>query len=301
MQRAFEVVALRALGLSLAQVARALDGDDECLAGALATHQTILEAEIRQRAAAIQKVQALRSALERGDVSKPAEIGQLLATSRDSELEFTLPWPWGGERFALTTIRPITYIVGPLGSGKTILAQCIAANLPKAVFLGLDRLEDDDIAAKRRRSDPDWAARIDHAIAWLIEDGATPSKALTALLAVLEARAKTVLVVDMVEQGLDLASQEALSAYLRRRGSAARPLFLMTRSNAILDLAAIGPHEAILYCPANHSPPIEVEPVPGASGYEALATCLASPEVRARTEGVIAWRPPMPNGGRVTL
>ena len=26
-------------------------------------------------------------------------------------------------------------------------------------------------------------------------------------------------------------------------------------------------------------------------GYEAVATCLASPDVRARTEGVIAWRP----------
>ena len=28
-----------------------------------------------------------------------------------------------------------------------------------------------------------------------------------------------------------------------------------------------------------------------APGYEAVATCLASPEVRARTDGVIAWRP----------
>lgn len=32
-------------------------------------------------------------------------------------------------------------------------------------------------------------------------------------------------------------------------------------------------------------------PYPGTPGYEAVATCLASPEVRARTEGVIAWRP----------
>lgn len=32
---------------------------------------------------------------------------------------------------------------------------------------------------------------------------------------------------------------------------------------------------------------------PGAPGYEAVATCLASPEVRARTEGVIARRPQM--------
>lgn len=32
--------------------------------------------------------------------------------------------------------------------------------------------------------------------------------------------------------------------------------------------------------------------IPGTLGYEAVATCLASPEVRARTEGVIAWAPP---------
>jgi hypothetical protein len=31
---------------------------------------------------------------------------------------------------------------------------------------------------------------------------------------------------------------------------------------------------------------------PGAPGYEAVAMCLASPDVRARTQGVIAWIPP---------
>jgi hypothetical protein len=42
--------------------------------------------------------------------------------------------------------------------------------------------------------------------------------------------------------------------------------------------------------PANHSPPICVAPFPGAPGYEAVVTCLAAPEVRARTAGVVAWR-----------
>ena len=80
-------------------------------------------------------------------------------------------------------------------------------------------------------------------------------------------------------------------AHLRRRGPSARPLFMLTRSSAILDLAAVTAEEAIILCPANHSPPTLVAPYPGAPGYEAVATCLASPEVRARTEGVIAWRP----------
>jgi hypothetical protein len=113
---------------------------------------------------------------------------------------------------------------------------------------------------------------------------------LVALLAGLEAESPAVIVVDMVEQGLDEATQEALIAWLRRRGPA-RPLFMLTRSSAILDLDAVGGEEAIILCPANHSPPTRVAPHRGAPGYEAVATCLASPAVRARTEGVIAWRP----------
>ena len=80
-----------------------------------------------------------------------------------------------------------------------------------------------------------------------------------------------------------------MSVYLRRLGCPdRRPLFVLTRSTAILDLSAVGPDEAIILCPANHSPPTRVAPYPGAPGYEAVATCLASPSVRARTEGMIA-------------
>jgi hypothetical protein len=79
-----------------------------------------------------------------------------------------------------------------------------------------------------------------------------------------------------------------LIAHLRRRGPGGRPLFFTTRSCAILDLAAAaGADETIILCPANHSPPTRVAPCPGAPGYEAVATCLASPEVRARTAGVM--------------
>lgn len=78
--------------------------------------------------------------------------------------------------------------------------------------------------------------------------------------------------------------------YLRRRPAEAPSLFLLTRSNAVLDVTLVGRGERILFCPANHSPPVEVQPYPGAPGYEALTSCLASPEVRARTEGVVVLR-----------
>lgn len=292
MARAGEIVALRALGLSLAQVAQVLGGDAQGLEPALAAHQTILEGRVRQLIEVVERVGSARADLARGQAPAPGELARLLQPATGPSVAFDLPWPWGGERFELRDIRALNYIIGPLGSGKTRLAHRLAETLPGAAFLGLDRLAGDGAAARAQLdADPALKARVERTLAWLVEDGATVSNALLALLAGLEADGPAMLVVDMLEQGLEQADQEALIAHLRRRGPGARPLFAMTRSNAILDLAAMGPDEAIILCPANHSPPTRVAPYPGAPGYEAVATCLASPDVRARTAGVIAWRP----------
>jgi len=290
MARAAEVAALRALGLSLAQVARVLGGDAQDLAPALAAHQATLESRLRDLAATVSKVRALRADLAQGKAPAAGELTRLLQPAGEIRVAFDLPWPWGGERFELRDIRALTYIIGPLGSGKTRLAKRLAETLPDAAFLGLDRVETGGAAALLA-TDPALKSRIDAIMRWLVEDGAIVSAALIALLVGLESESAAILVVDMVEQGLDQATQEALIAWLRRRGTGAKPLFLLTRSSAILDLALIGEDEAIILCPANHSPPSRVAPYPGAPGYEAVATCLASPEVRARTEGTIAWRP----------
>ena len=300
--RAADVIALRALGFSIAQIARVL-GDDpqglnsqglnsQGLEAALAAHEATLEGRIRQLAGTIEKVRDIRAGLAQGKAPTAGELVRLLGPATEFSVAFDLPWPWGGERFELRDIRPLNYIIGPLGSGKTRLARRLAETLPDAAFLGLDRLEQGGAAAQAQLdTDPALKSRVDRTLAWLVEDGAAVSEALTVLLVGLEIEGAAVIVVDMVEQGLDQATQEALIAYLRRRGPGARPLFLLTRSCAILDLAAVGAEEAILFCPANHSPPTRVAPYPGAPGYEAVATCLASPEVRARTAGMIAWRP----------
>jgi len=212
-------------------------------------------------------------------------LTRLLTPTAGPGVAFDLPWPWGGERFELHDIGPLTFLTGPLGSGKTRLAMRLAETLPGAAFLGLERSTD---GAPDAVPDAAHAARIEEALAWLVEDGATVSGALRVLLTALEAEGAAALVVDMPEHGLDQATQEALVAHLRRRAPQARPLFLLTRSSAILDLTAVGPRETILYCPANHAPPLRVAPYPGAPGYEAVASCLASPEVRVRTEGMVA-------------
>ncbi len=293
MARAGEIVALRALGLSLAQVARVLAGDPQGLEPALASHQAALEAQLRQLGDSVAKVRGLRADLARGQAPAAGDLARVLGSAGGINVAFDLPWPWGGERFELRDIRPLTYITGPLGCGKTRLAMRLAEALPGATFLGLERSAAGGAAVRARLdADPALKSRVDQALTWLVEDGATASDALLILLADMEAEGPTALVVDMVEQGLDEPSQEALIAHLRRRGPDAKPLFLMTRSCAILDLTAVGAGEEIILCPANHSPPIRVAPYAGTPGYEAVATCLASSEVRARTEGMIAWRPP---------
>ncbi|MDP9902243.1 MerR family transcriptional regulator [Variovorax ginsengisoli] len=291
MQRGGDIVALRSLGLSLAQVAGVLRDEPTTLQPALAAHQGVLESRARQLAVTIEKVKGLRARLDHARAPTAEKQAHVQDAGAGAGVEFELPWPWGGELFKLDDIRPLNYIVGPLGSGKTRLALRLAEVLPAASFLSLERARISNGVTARLGADPDLRLRVQQTMADLVGHGANASAALVALLVGLEAQDWAALVVDLVEQGLDLATQQAVAAHLRRRRSDARPLFLLTRSSVILDLPTLGADASIILCPANHSPPTRVAPYPGTPGYEAVSTCLADPAVRARTEGVIAWRP----------
>ena len=248
----------------------------------MADQQTDFEGQLQQRQALLERLQAR---LEQGTKGEGQRRWSL-------DLDFDLPWPWDGERFTLSEVGPLTFITGPLGSGKTRLAEAIAKALERGVFVGLERGDNDAEAARRAlRSDAVLSTKVDSTLAKLLENGATASSALIAVITALEEDPDAVPVFDLIEDGLDDASQQALIGHLRRRRVSAPPLFLMTRSTAILDLAVCLPGETVLYCPANHSPPSLVPPMAGSPGYESVANCLATPEVRARTQGVIAMRP----------
>ena len=288
---AARIVVLRKLGLSLGQVKRVLGGDGQSLALALAAHQVTLEADVRRIADDVERVRRMRADLANGRVPASEDLVRVLPPVRELHVAFDLPWPWGGERFELRDIRSLNYIIGPLGSGKTRLAKRIAECLPAADFFGMDRAS--SVGDVRSQVDVDAAlkSRVDQALAWLMDEGATSSDALFALVVALESEGPAFLVIDMLEHGLDEPTQEAVVAYLRRRSIDRAPIFCTTRSRAIVDLEAIGLNETIILCPANHSPPTRVAPFRGAPGYEAVSTCLASPTVRARTEGLVAaWQ-----------
>ncbi len=276
MARAAEIAALRALGLSLARTARVLAGDAADLEPALAAHQAALEDQGAHIVETINRIRAVRADLRAGKAPVIGDLTALISGRRQPAVAVDLPWPWDGERFELPDLAPLIWLVGPLGSGKTRLAMALADAIPGARFVGLDRTEPAD-------APPSVQIALDR----LAEEGAHLSDALTALMCHLAAD-DAPLVVDLVEQGLDAPTQEALAAWLCRRPAGAAPLVLMTRSTAMLDLGAVGPGETLILCPANHSPPVIVAPHPGSPGHEALSGCLAPPDVRARTEGMRA-------------
>ncbi|WP_224703490.1 MerR family transcriptional regulator [Devosia aquimaris] len=285
--RAEDVVALRALGLSLGEVERVLGGDGRDLGAALASQQSVLEARMQGLGVALARVRELRGGLARGAAPDMALLRRLDGGAQGPSVAFDLPWPWGGERFVLPQLARLSFIIGPLGSGKTRLSQRLADEIEGGRFLGLDRNDDGGAAAQQRfDAEPDLRERILRAEAWLADEGATPGPALRSLLVHLDGSPGDTVVVDMVEEGLDEATQMALIAHLRASLASLPRLMLMTRSSAFLDLGSVRADEAIILCPANHSPPSLVAPYPGAPGFEAVETCLAPPEVRARSAGM---------------
>lgn len=288
--RAAEVIALRRLGLSLSQIGRVINGDPKELEVGLSAHEAQLRRQAHQIAAALERVRSLRSDMLKGHTSHPAKLAQALAQEARLTAGFELPWPWGGEWFEVRNVGFLNFITGPLGSGKTRFTARLAETLPDAAFLGLDRLTNANTPT-RLAQDPALAGRVEVSLNWLTEDGAEKSDALIALIAALEAETPSILVIDMIEEGLSEVTQEALIAHLRLRASRKRALFLKTRSSSILDLDAIGVTETVIMCPANHSSPMCIVPYPGGRGYEATASCLAAPDVRARTAGTVAIRP----------
>ncbi len=286
-----QVVSLRKLGLSLAQVGQVLSGDLKSFAEALSAHERDLVNKVVDLQAMAARVRDLRTRVLDGEFQGTDDLATLLPSAPTIVASFELPWPWDGETFDVRPPGSLNFIIGPLASGKTRFAKRLAEALPDGDFLGIDRLGNCCADAYAKLTyDKDLRVRVDKALNWLVGEGAEANDAIIALLVALEADRRTILVIDYIEQDLTTSTQEAFGSYLRMSSSDKRPLFVMTRSTAILDLEQMGPDERIILCPPNQNLPMYVEPYDGAPGYETVNLCLATPEARKRMEGVVAVR-----------
>ena len=278
-----EVVALRSLGLSLAQIACAFEGDAATTDQVLALRETELGDQFAAMQKASERLRQLRHGLAHKSEQQHGSVADARCTNR-AAVSFKLPWPWDGEQFTLAELSPLIYLVGPLGSGKTRLALRLAETLPSARWLGLQRLDDPRKFESELNLTPNEVVMMESQLERLREAGAVDTEPLRLLLGALEASGgHQPLVIDMIEEGLSRPSQEALMPLLRHLlKTRVAPVIAMTRSSSILVLASVGPSEAILYCPPNHSVPFVVSPFAGATGYEAVSSCLATPEARKR-------------------
>ncbi|HTM77694.1 MAG TPA: MerR family transcriptional regulator, partial [Devosia sp.] len=171
MDRAHQIVALRRLGLNLAQVGRALAGETAALESALAEHQASLDRQIHQLVAAAETTRKLRAGIAEGGVEP--DMLRAVAGPEIPVLALALPWPWAGEQFELARLAPVTYLVGSLGSGKTRLAQAIAAGIAGGRFVGLDRADQDAPVARAILADDEpIGVKAQALLNWLVEDGA---------------------------------------------------------------------------------------------------------------------------------
>ncbi len=89
--RAAEIMALRSLGLGLAEVSRVLGGNLDCLEPALAGHQARLEGEQHRFADLLERLRAIRSDLACGRVPSLSDSARLARPESEVSVAFDLP------------------------------------------------------------------------------------------------------------------------------------------------------------------------------------------------------------------
>ncbi|GLU35260.1 MerR family transcriptional regulator [Trinickia caryophylli] len=289
LDRAAHIVLMRRTGFTLAEIS-------QCMGYPEAEAETTLSAALTDKV--VERTRQIKTLFLQLDyirflrtVPTPPLEGEdrALEPERVSEtrsVSFPLSSPWDGQIFSMPDIRRLNYIVGPVGSGKTQLALQLGWALPSGVFINFNKVQRVARSAADplnfRKTEGPLQMRIDEALADLADGGATLSDALHTLVHSIEdtllSGPSEFLIVDRVEEDLDLPTQKAVGAYLRRRAAEARSgaIFAVTRSAAIVDLATAGDEQSVILCPPNRSLPISVPLRSDAYGYETLVMCLES-------------------------
>lgn len=129
------IIAWRLLGVGLADIAELQSADAGARRDLLRTYQATLEARAGAVSAAAEQADELPQSSEPESAPRARRRP---VRGRAGPVTLTLPWPWGGERWKLEGLGPLNYLTGPLGSGKTRLAESLARAIPGGSFVGLE-------------------------------------------------------------------------------------------------------------------------------------------------------------------
>jgi DNA-binding transcriptional MerR regulator len=125
MARAAEIVTLRALGLSLAQIARVLGDDPQSLESALAAHQVTLEVRIRQLAGTVEKVRDLRAGLARGKSPTAGELARVLGLAAEFNVAFRSSMALGWRTVRTTRRTAVELYHWSVGQRQNTIGQAL--------------------------------------------------------------------------------------------------------------------------------------------------------------------------------
>jgi hypothetical protein len=193
------------------------------------------------------------------------ELARLLGTGRRARRSpSTFPGHGAANGSNSRDVRPLNYIIGPLGSGKTRLAKRLAEALPGAVVpgprsTGARRRGGAGATGRRRRHSSPGSIRPWPGSLKTVLRFQTPSLPCSSDWS---PKVAAIVVVDMVEQGLDRAAQEALIASpappRARRAAAVSCSRAPARSWTSPPWA---PHEAIILLSRQSQPPDQRRPI----------------------------------------
>lgn len=178
------------------------------------------------------------------------------------ETQVRLPFLWGKTVFKKTNWTQVNLIVGPNGSGKTVLAQEVARQFEKAgykiTYLQADRAEKEDFYTKLK-NDPKLQEKIDKILFQLFGKSLSEChglKQIIMLLVALYSPESKCLFVDEPELHLHPQFQQFFMNEIRKTAEEDpnRIFFLITHSPYFIDLRFAEDLTGVVVCHMNHAP-----------------------------------------------
>lgn len=178
------------------------------------------------------------------------------------ETRVKVPFLWGKSVFRKSVWNQVNLIVGPNGSGKTVLAESVAQQFEKAgykvTYLNADRANQDEIVEAIKKT-PELSSKIDGVLTHLFGKSLSEAhglKQIIGLLAALYSPENQCLIVDEPELHLHPQFQQFFMNEIRKTAEedSNRVFFLITHSPYFIDLHFAEDLIGVVVCHMNRIP-----------------------------------------------